>query len=370
MQLSWSKLQEQLTKQAFIDGTPFTMSFELTARCNQKCNMCYVSLPANDKEAQVKELTADQWIQLGREARDAGMLVLLLTGGEVFLRKDFRQIYEGLLNLGLMVQVNTNGTLITEETIQWLKKAPPNKMFITLYGACHDTCAKVTGFTNSYERTTGAIDALLAAGIPVNIRTTIVKDNAHEYEQFVDFAYARDHRLGLVNYVSPRREGMNSDPHENRLAPEDMVDFENNIYAYARKMRENEEPDLDLDDPLETKDDEQQGDMGWRDEHKYPAFRCSSGRSSGWITWDGKLVGCGLISQPVAYPLEVGFAEAWNRLKEQYYQIPVCQECEECEYKDACMTCPARLFNETGAFDKAAPYLCTMAKKKKILNLK
>ncbi|MGE5405191.1 MAG: radical SAM protein [Candidatus Saccharibacteria bacterium] len=360
MELTWSTLIKQLSTESFIKGTPLTMSFELTPRCNQKCNMCYVSSPANDQAVIDRELTAEQWIQMGREARDAGLLILVLTGGEVFLREDFRQIYEGLLNLGLMIQINTNGTLINEETVEWLKKIPPSRVFITLYGACHDTCAKVTGLGNSYERTVWAIDALIAAGIPVSIRTTVVKDNAHEYKEFVDFVYARDRQLGIVNYISPRREGCNSAPEQNRLDPADLVEYEANINAYGKiKQGDNAEKAIEFDDPVYI-NDEQQSDP--REAVRYPAFTCGSGRSSGWVTWDGRLTGCGLLNEPASHPMDVGFTEAWNELKTKMAQVPACQECVSCEFRSTCMTCPARLISETGSYDKAASYLCEAAK--------
>ena len=60
-------------------GLPIGGNFELTARCNFNCPMCYVHLSAADVEAQGKELTAQQWIDIAREARDAGMVFVLLT---------------------------------------------------------------------------------------------------------------------------------------------------------------------------------------------------------------------------------------------------------------------------------------------------
>lgn len=67
------------------------------------------------------------------------MLFLLLTGGEPFLRKDFRQIYTELKKLGLLISINTNATLIDEETVEWLKKDPPMKVNVTLYGGGNET---------------------------------------------------------------------------------------------------------------------------------------------------------------------------------------------------------------------------------------
>ena len=86
-------LSRYLHQQGARKGLPIGGNFELTARCNFDCPMCYVHLKQEDIEAQGRELTAKQWIDLARQARDAGMVFVLLTGGEPFLRKDFFEIY-------------------------------------------------------------------------------------------------------------------------------------------------------------------------------------------------------------------------------------------------------------------------------------
>ena len=65
-------------------------TFELTARCNFNCPMCYVHMtPEQLKASGKEELTAKQWLDLARAAKDKGMVFVLLTGGEPLVRKDF-----------------------------------------------------------------------------------------------------------------------------------------------------------------------------------------------------------------------------------------------------------------------------------------
>ena len=65
--------------------------------------MCYVRQAAGDLTKAAKELPAAAWLELARQAVDNGMVFLLLTGGEVFLRRDFFEIYEPLTRLGLVL---------------------------------------------------------------------------------------------------------------------------------------------------------------------------------------------------------------------------------------------------------------------------
>jgi radical SAM protein with 4Fe4S-binding SPASM domain len=70
------------------------------------------------------------------------------------------------------------------------------------------------------------------------------------------------------------------------------------------------------------------------------------------------------MNKPLAYPLKTGFLTAWEEIKHQCSLIPASKECLACEYKSFCEQCPARLLNETGAYNKPAPYLCATASKR------
>ena len=94
-------------------GLPLAGNFELTPRCNFSCKMCYV----HEQVAKNEELSAAEWIALGKQARDRGMLFLLLTGGEPLIRDDFQEIYHELKRLGLMVSINTNASLIDDHMV-------------------------------------------------------------------------------------------------------------------------------------------------------------------------------------------------------------------------------------------------------------
>ena len=99
------------------------------------CRMCYIHKRANDQTAIQGELSASDWINYAKEAQKSGMLLLLLTGGEPLLRPDFREIYTACINLGILISINTNGTLIDESMVEFFKKNPPLRVNLTLYGA-------------------------------------------------------------------------------------------------------------------------------------------------------------------------------------------------------------------------------------------
>jgi len=325
--------------------------------------MCYVCRYANDREATRKELTAEQWIKIAEEARDEGLYFVTLTGGEIFLRQDFRQIYEALSNMGFRINLYTNGSLITDETAKWLAKIPPRMVSITMYGASAETYKAITGHRDGFERAMRGIRALLDNGVPTEIKTTVVKANQHEFDALVKIADQFDLMLGLVNYVAPRREGFGTDPLTNRLTPQETVchneQFERYIEDYLKKNRTSnaQTQQMEIIDPWSESEAAAAQDMP-----NASAFGCTAGRSACWFSWDGKITPCAFLPVPEVSILDRPFKQAWEELKAKCREVPRCRECMECDIKEACITCPGRLYVETGSFDKKADYLCELAR--------
>lgn len=66
-------------------GIPASATFELTSGCNFNCKMCYIHSAGASR---CGELSAEQWISLGRQAQELGVIFLLITGGEPLSRPD------------------------------------------------------------------------------------------------------------------------------------------------------------------------------------------------------------------------------------------------------------------------------------------
>lgn len=365
---TWHEFRETLFNEAYRHNIPISGQFELTARCNLSCQMCYVNLPHRDKTGIRQELTASEWVSLAAEARDSGMLYLLLTGGEIFLRPDFRVIYEELAKMGFRMTLYTNGTLVTPKIAKWLAAMPPANVEISIYGASADTYKKVTGSAKAYEHTLRGIDSLIAEGIPVNLRTTVIAANADDHKQLADLAESRNTVLRYVFYISPRRDSDCGMRGSLRLSPQEITQYE--LLAgqtYSEKLKQMKmkyglisESNIGLDIADSVHPDKGNDDY-------YP-FKCSAGKSEFWITWDGTMTPCGTMALPAVMPLNTGFSAAWRELSSLSARVPVCDQCMKCPDKEVCWTCPARLQAETGSFAKPAPYLCEWAAlRKKVL---
>lgn len=361
MELRWKDFLKQIIATTKATGYPLGAGLELTARCNFQCKMCYVCKPANDKQAQARELTAGQWIHLAQELRDAGVFVLTLTGGEVFIRPDFQEIYEELSKMGFILKILSNGSMITQEIIEWLSKIPPHMVSITLYGESRDTYQAVTGHADGYDRTIRAIDGLMAAGIATSVRTTFIRDNVDNIESLYKIYLKRGLKLAISEYITLRRDGCNTNCRDCRLSPGELVEFGKKLHEIylQEKNDKGEDPFVIDDSEYVSREDctEINTDVDPND-----AFRCGAGKNNLWITWDGRMTPCGLMDQPYAAVLDKGISEAWKEIQQKCRIIPACYECSDCVYRSACIKCPARLYLETGFYDRPAPYLCEIAR--------
>lgn len=340
---SWYDTSNDMLRKATAKRSPFVGTIELTARCNLCCEMCYIRRDGT-KEVIQNEKTTSEWIDFIEQAAKAGTLFLLFTGGEPLLRPDFRKIYEHSTNLGFNITLYTNATLINEDFMEWISKIPPNKVGVTLYGASPETYKAVTGSASAFEKALKGIDLLLKAGIKVTIRSTICRENAHDVDAIGQIAKQRgldvEYTFNLIKHV----RGAVSNVEKVRLLPSELIKIDVKDYV----------ADEECEDVFKSNNEKARVITE-------PMF-CAAGKSSYWMAWDGKMLPCGLFSQPYSEPFKIGFNQAWEQLKNSINDITSPEECNGCEYRQHCSVCPAKLQAETGSFNKISDFICDSAK--------
>ena len=84
--MSARPLTDYLYAKACKMRIPLNGTFELSPVCNLACKMCYVRKTQKEvMESSRGILKLDDWRKIAIEARKAGMLEILLTGGEPLL---------------------------------------------------------------------------------------------------------------------------------------------------------------------------------------------------------------------------------------------------------------------------------------------
>ncbi len=330
-------------------GLPIGGTFELTARCNFNCPMCYVHLHQNDINAVGKELTARQWIDLAQTAADAGMVFVLLTGGEPFLREDFFEIYRAMKKMGLVISINTNGSLLEGEIRKKLLEDPPFRVNISLYGGCMETYGKMCG-QNAFDRVMENIRALKEAGVSVRLNLSVTPYNCEDMERIFRISGELDVPIKATAYMYPpvRVEGKRFGRLSAKEAAACSVRWDRLRFSdeeFARRaglmaqMKAAELPECSAD--------------------LNEGISCRAGRSSFWVTWNGTVLPCGMLPEPSA-SLENGFRAAWDHIREETRKIQTPGACSVCPKREVCGVCAAVCYTETGAFDRLPQYMCQM----------
>ncbi len=337
-------------------GLPIAGNFELTARCNFNCPMCYVHMTSEQLKASGREeLTAQQWLDIARAAKEKGMIFVLLTGGEPLVRKDFFEIYDGMREMGLLISINSNGSMLQGDILERFLKTPPFRFNISLYGGNNETYSRMCGIP-AYDRVKENIRRLRQAGVEVSLNLSITPYNKDDIEQIYADAAELDVNVKASSYMYPSVR-VNGEQYGcgNRLSCAESAkysvkwdslrfteeDFAARAEAMAKLTFSNEEGC-----PMEEGED----------------VRCRAGSTSFWMTWDGKMLPCGMLTTPAVYPLEIGFDAAWEQIRAETAKIRTPAKCVSCDYKNICGACAAVYYTETGKFDEVPEYVCQRAK--------
>lgn len=336
------KMSKYLHSAAVKNGVPLSGNFELTQNCNFSCPMCYVH-----ESKRKNELDTKTWLSLAEQAKNEGTLFLLLTGGEPFLRDDFEELYTAFSKMGFLISVNTNGSLV-ENYLPLLKKYPPFRINVSLYAAQREAYKSFCK-ADKFESVVGSIEALQKSGIAVRLNSVFTAENAFQAPEIVRFAKEHNLHLKSTSYAYPQiRTGSLCGENAARLSAAEAArcEVETDLLKYGEEAYAAKAQRLFFE---ETKSDNAE---------EFRKVRCRGGRSSFWLTWDGKMHPCAMLPTPETEPLKVGFAAAWKELLKKVGEIRLPQECSVCKRRSACPVCAAMCFGETGEFGKKPEYVC------------
>lgn len=345
-------ISDYLYAKASKNKVPLSGGFELSPVCNFRCKMCYIRKTAEQIKKEGRELIPWQkWLSLAQQCKEAGTLYLLLTGGEPFLYPGFRELYTELHKMGFLLSMNTNGSLIDEDTMVWLKQYAPTRMNVTLYGASRETYGKLCGNPDGFDKTIRAIHLLKEAGIPIVINASMIPENADDMEKIMEIGRSLELNTRVSTYMFPpvRRDREESD---SRFTPEEA----SQMFMRRRRFYFSEQ---ELEDMLrKEREAREQDDWGAQDEH----MRCRAGRSSFWVSWEGKMSACGLFPFPMEFnAFQDSFLDSWLTLTDSVRCATVLEKCRNCKLREICTPCAATVHAECGDVNGKAEYLCQTA---------
>ena len=346
--LPFSDFGLRLHHQVLTQRVPVSGTVEVTRRCPLNCAHCYNNLPIGDQETRSKELTYEEHCRILDEITETGCLWLLYTGGEIFARKDFLDIYTYAKKKGLLITLFTNGVFVTPEIADYVAEWRPFSIEITLYGRTQETYEQITGVPGSYEKCVRGIHLLIERGLPLKLKTMAITINKKEIWRMKDYI---EKDLGLEFRFDPiinSRIDCSQNPLDVRLSPKEIVE-------------------LDLQDPKRIEEwgkfcDKFNGPVHSPEELN-ELYHCGGGINSFAIDPYGKLKVCALSCDD-AYDLRRGsFRVGWEifLLKVRKKKITRQTKCVLCEIKAMCGMCPANAELENKDPEQPVDFLCQVA---------
>ena len=341
-------LERYLVQKCTEKGNAIRATLELFPLCNMNCQMCYVRHSKEEAEALGGIKPVSYWKEFIPEMKKMGILFVTLIGGEPFLYPGIEELYEELYKNGFYISLTTNATMLAKGLPKWLSKRVPRYVTVSLYGGSDATYEFVTGDRNGFMKTIQGIENLLQAGIPVKLNYVVLEENRQDLEKIVQLKEKYQLPLLATAYCFPhtRKQVKESECYK-RLSPMECAKAEWDILRlsmpekYHQKLKYFSEENFSQNTTQHTQ-----------------SISCHAGRSTFWITWQGKMAICGTMKSFTVEAIPGKLNECWEELKNQVKAIRLSEKCAKCEKREICHVCASIMEAETGSVEKCPEYLC------------
>jgi radical SAM protein with 4Fe4S-binding SPASM domain len=307
-------------------GIPLGVQLDLTYRCNERCVHCYLD---HDDHG---EMTTAEIKDLLDQLAAAGVFFLILSGGEIFLRKDLFDIVEYARKLMFSVKLKTNAVMIRKARAKRIAALGVESVQISLYShraEVHDAITKLPG---SFKRTIEGARLLKANGVRVSFANVLMKHNADDYPQVQALAAELGVEYNVDPTITPMMDGDRSILDLN-IAPAALAQ----VFHNSTLVGNAEEFCAPPSGPLAEKD-------------ALDMLPCSAGHTACYISPYGDVYPC------VQFPLQSGnvrkarFLDIWQhspQLKEvRAITMAELQGCSSCTHGSNCSRCPGLAYME------------------------
>lgn len=319
-----SDLLQEMTAKALQLNIPLNVQLDLTYRCNERCVHCY--LDHHDHG----EMTTAEIMHLLDEMADAGVFILTLSGGEIFLRKDFFELLEHARRLMFCVKLKTNALLIGEREAARLRDLAIESIQISIYSHRPEVHDAITLIPGSLKRSLNAIRFLKAQGLNVIMANVLMAQNRSDYPGVRALAAELGVECTLDPTVTPMMDGdrsilsLNVDQEALRQVFRDelLVGDVDEFCAIAAKPGHDE-----LD-----------------------ATPCSAGHTACYVSPYGDVFPCVQFPLPTGNVRRERFVDIWRHSGQmnevRSIRVKDLTTCSSCTHVSKCSRCPGLAYME------------------------
>jgi radical SAM protein len=158
---------------------PMLVFWETTRACLLACRHCRASASA---QAAPGELSYPEGRELIEQIAGFGRPypILVFTGGDCLMRPDLFDLVDYATSLGVPVALSPSVTPLTGDLLDQIAASGIKAVSISLDGASAATHDGIRGIPDHFEATIAALHDLVAAGMRVQVNTTVMRANARE----------------------------------------------------------------------------------------------------------------------------------------------------------------------------------------------
>jgi heme b synthase len=335
------------------------VAWEVTRQCNLSCLHCRASAQGGPYEG---ELTSREGFQLLDDIASFARPVVILTGGEPLLRPDILDIANHGTVLGLRMVMAPNGTLLTAQLAEDLRRAGIQRVSISLDGSNEGAHDAFRGVPGAYEGALRGIRAAKEVGLPFQINTTVTRRNVDNLVEIMETAV----RLGAVAHhiflLVPTGRG--KEMAEDAISPEEYERVLNWLYDQRELV------------PIELKATcaphyfrilrhraRREGKTVSPQNYGLDATTrgCLGGTAFCFISHRGDVQPCGYLDIKCGNVRQEPLSSIWET-SEIFFRLRDLDQykgkCGRCEYRTVCGGCRARAYESTGDYLEEEPF-CT-----------
>jgi radical SAM protein len=353
---------------------PMLVFWEVTRACQLACFHCRASATEG---ALPGELTTAEGLNLIDQVAAFGRPypILVLTGGDCLLRPDLFDLVRHAKELGVPVALSPSVTpQLTPEKIELMVTSGINAVSISLDGAVPATHDGVRGIPGHFEDTIKAITALSAAGLTVQVNTTVMRANVNELADVADLIAKAGAHIWEVFFLVQVGRGVATDavsPDEHEEICHFLYDASQHGFIVRtveapffrrvvfRRQEGDAAPTTELYKTLSGRLETLMGPAAGRPRAQTASTR--DGKGILFVAHDGEINPAGFLPLPLGNVRDQAIATIYrdDPLLRKIRNAEFTGRCGRCEFADLCGGSRARAFAASGdplGEDPACPY--------------
>ena len=337
----------------FSAQTKPVVMWNLTQRCNLACKHCYMdaSREAGD------EMSLEEGIHLVDDLAELKVPILIFTGGEPLLSRNFYALAFHAREVGLRTVISTNGTLITPEVARLLAEAKIRYVGVSLDSSSPQRHDAFRGVVGAYDRALQGLKNARNAGLKTGLRITLTRDNWQDVPALLNLALEEDIPRFCLYHLVPTGRGAGMADRD--VTPEQRRSVIRLLAEAAEELKGKDIEILTTDSPMDgayllelLKGDPRRDHVR---ELLTNAGGCSTGVKVANINHRGDVHPCHFMPQVVVGNVrERSFRDIWIDHPSPELQalrnIKSCLKgaCGKCDYLDLCGGCRQKAYYYNG----------------------